>query len=50
MNHPAMVKVMAYWATTSYAQREAFHRVMCLNSRDPVDLLIVRGIVDEISD
>jgi hypothetical protein len=39
-----MQKMMAVWATTTLAQREAFHRVTCLNSRDAIDLFIVQGL------
>lgn len=42
--HPAMVKVMALWATTSRAEREAFHDVTCLNSRDPGKLAVVSAL------
>jgi hypothetical protein len=45
-DHPTMLKIMAIWETTSRAQREAYHRVMCLNSRDPIDLVVVEGIID----
>jgi hypothetical protein len=45
-DHPSMIKITAIWETTSRVQRQAFHRVMCLNSRDPVDLLIVKCIAD----
>jgi hypothetical protein len=48
-DHPTMLKIMAIWETTSRAQREAFHRVMCLNSRDPVDLVVVKGLVDRFT-
>lgn len=41
-------KMMAVWAGTTYAQREAFHNVMCLNSRDPTDLVLVKMIVDQL--
>jgi hypothetical protein len=45
-DHPTMLKIMAIWETTSRAQRSAYHRVMCLNSRDPIDLVIVGGIIE----
>jgi len=48
-DHPTMIKVMAIWETTSRAQREAYHRVMCLNSRDPVDVIMVQALVDRFT-
>jgi hypothetical protein len=48
-DHPTMLKIMAIWETTSRAQRAAYHRVMCLNSRDPVDLVIVHGLVERFT-
>jgi hypothetical protein len=43
---PVMAKMLGIWATTTLAQRQAYHRVMCLNSRDAVDLLLVRTVID----
>jgi len=43
---PIMVKMLEVWAGTTLQEREMYHRVMCLNSRDPLDLFIVRGIVE----
>jgi hypothetical protein len=45
---PMMVRMLAVWATTSVAQRRAYHRVMCLNSRDAIDLFIVNQIVRKL--
>jgi hypothetical protein len=47
-DHPAMQKIRAIWATTSFQQREAFHNVMCLNSRDPLELTLVKQITDQL--
>lgn len=45
---PAMQQMLAIWARSSFAQREAFHRVMCLNSRDEIDLTLVKELVDQL--
>jgi len=47
---PAMVKILEIWAATTLNERQAYHRVMCLNSRDPLDLFFVRGIVARFED
>ena len=47
-DHPAMLKVVALWATTTRAEREAFHHITCLNSRDPVDLALVSPLMGRI--
>jgi hypothetical protein len=44
-NHPLMEKMLGVWATTTLGERQAYHRVMCQNSRDAVDLFIVRTVV-----
>ena len=43
---PIMAKMLGVWATTTLTQRRTYHCVMCLNSRDPIDLLIVQSIID----
>jgi hypothetical protein len=40
-NSPPMRAVLTMWAKTTRSEREAFHRVACLNSRAAVDVLIV---------
>ena len=45
-DNPVMAKMLGIWATTTLAQRQAYHRVMCLNSRETVDLLLVRALMD----
>lgn len=42
---PLMVKLLGVWATTTLSERQAYHRVMCLNSREPLDLFLTDGIV-----
>ena len=49
-DHPVMAKMLGIWATTTLGQRQAYHRVMCLNSRDPLDLFLVRSVVDRLED
>lgn len=45
---PAMQKMLAIWARSSYEQREAFHNVMCNNSRDAYELALVKELVDQL--
>jgi len=45
-DHPIMRKMLGVWAETTLSERQAYHRVMCLNSRDPLDLFLVRGIIE----
>jgi hypothetical protein len=47
-DHPAMVRIRVIWAGTNFHQRKAFHDVMCLNSRNPADLALVKSIVDQL--
>jgi len=47
--HPTMQKVLAIWETFTPAQRYTYHNVMCCNSRDPVDLTIVHGLVKRLT-
>lgn len=46
-SHPVMQRILAIWAQSSYEEREAFHHVMCLNSRDPRDLQLVKQLTDQ---
>lgn len=48
LDHPVMKKIAEVWAKTTYQQREAFHNVMCLNSRDPHELTLVEQIIDQL--
>jgi hypothetical protein len=47
-DHPYMKAVMTVWRQTTLPQRQAFHRVCCLNSREPVDLQMMQVITDQI--
>lgn len=38
--HPIMQAVNSVWEQTTRAEREAFHRVTCQNSRDASDVSI----------
>lgn len=45
---PMMQKMLSIWGATSYEERQAYHRVMCQNSRAITDLLIVQAIVNKL--
>ena len=47
---PVMRRMMEIWANTTLPQRRAYHRVMCLNSRDPLDLVVVQGIIGQLQE
>lgn len=41
-DHPAQQTIIAAWAKTTREEREAFHNVTCLNSRDSKALDLVQ--------
>jgi hypothetical protein len=45
---PEVQAVLKVWATTTRAEREAFHRICCLNSREPGDLKLGQEITSKI--
>lgn len=45
---PEMVAVLRVWGETTREEREAFHRVTCDNSREAVDLALLRGVTDRM--
>jgi hypothetical protein len=45
---PIMQAVLRIWQKTTRLEREAFHRVTCLNSRQPTDLLIIQSLGQRI--
>jgi len=45
---PEVQAVMKVWSMTTRAEREAFHRICCLNSRDPKDLRLGQEIAARI--
>ena len=47
---PMMAKMLAIWANTSIGGRRAYHRVMCLNSRDPIDLFLVHKVIEKLEE
>lgn len=47
-SHPLMQKVLRIWGATTLAERQAYHRVMCQNSRAPNDLAVVQAIVEKM--
>lgn len=44
--HEAMKAIMKVWDETTLAERQAFHRVTCLNSRADEDLLVIARITE----
>lgn len=46
--HPFMLAAARAWTETTYQERQAFHNVTCLNSRDSLDLAFVREIKRKI--
>lgn len=47
-NHPTMRTVLQVWEQTTRNEREAYHRVMCQNSRHWFDLDVVERICQRI--
>lgn len=47
-SHPVMAALNRVWAATSPGEREAFHRVTCLNSRAPSDLILCEAIMGRL--
>jgi hypothetical protein len=47
-DHPIMRSMLEVWAKTSIGERRAYHRVMCLNSRDAIDLYLVDGVIEKL--
>lgn len=44
---PIMKKIDAVWAKTTIEQRRAWFEVTVKNSRDPLSLMLVEGLVDQ---
>jgi hypothetical protein len=47
-NHPVMAAMLEVWKKTSIGERRAYHRVMCLNSQDAIDLYLVDGVIAKL--
>lgn len=47
-DEPAMRAAMRVWRGTQRFEREAFHRVCCLNSRNAMDMLVMQSILARI--
>jgi len=47
-DHPLMQATMAVWANMTLKEKQAYHRVMCQNSRDFYDCMIVKGMTRKI--
>lgn len=45
---PEMQAVLKVWAETTLAERQAFHRMTCLNSRAPEDLAVAAMLTERI--
>jgi hypothetical protein len=45
---PAMLVVLKVWADTHLEERKAFHRVCCLNSRNPQDVMLFQGLTKKM--
>ena len=45
---PMMQAVMGVWAKTTLPQRQAWHRVTCLMSRDPEDVRLAEQFVQDV--
>jgi len=46
--HPIMAAVNRVWGKTTLAEREAFHKFTCLNSRDPEVMKVVQSLSERI--
>jgi hypothetical protein len=46
---PIMKSINKVWAQTTLEERQAFHRVTCLNSRDRKDLQIMQEFTDKVT-
>jgi hypothetical protein len=47
-DHPAMQTVISVWNKTTLEQREAFHAMMCQNSRKPEHMAMVDEFYQEV--
>jgi len=47
--HPVMQAVLGVWKTTTLAERQAFHRMTCNNSREPSDMSTVQTLMERIT-
>lgn len=45
---PIVQSMNKIWSESSRSEREAFHRVTCLNSRNPEDLTVMQSLVKRI--
>jgi hypothetical protein len=47
-DHPLMRRILRAWGQTTRAQREAWHRCTCQNSRDSLDLQLCQQFISAI--
>lgn len=45
---PMTQAVRAVWANMALSERQAYHRVMCQNSRDFMDIMVVKSMTRKI--
>jgi len=45
---PPMKIVLRLWGETTLAERQAWHRVTCLNSRSLVDVQLAKNFMDRV--
>lgn len=44
---PIMVRLLAVWEASGRATKVAFHNVTCNNSRDPMDLMLTKVLMQD---
>lgn len=49
-DHPAMQMVLRLWEECSGEERQAFHAVCCLNSKNAVDVMAVEGFFRRVEE
>jgi hypothetical protein len=47
-NSPIMQVVFGIWDTLTLAERQAWHRVTCQNSREPADMRVAKSFAETI--
>jgi hypothetical protein len=49
-DHPTMKLLNRVWEAATLEERQAFHRVCCLNSREPEDLRVMKTLADRVTE
>lgn len=47
---PEMIATLSVWNQSSLAERQAYHRVTCLNSRDDADMTVFQALSERIQE